>query len=446
MSDNKPRLLGIEYLESLPLFDGKALVSFDTTCLLFEKLGNPQNEVPTIHVAGTNGKGSVCAMLAAIIRQSGANVGQFSSPHLSSVCERCNINGRAITEHEFNLSLSDVIAVVEKNQLKVSYFVLSAAAVFLEFARRKLDYAVVEVGLGGLYDATNTINKPLASVITSIGLDHTDILGGTIREIAFNKAGIIKKSVPVFTGNLSDDALSEIYIKARKCDTSVQVLGKDFVFDKETATVSWEDFSYKLPVESNSLLQALFQQKNAALAVRVASYFGFSQVHIEQGLVKVRWPGRVEEIDYKHGLTSFPIILDAAHNPEGVQTLIEYLTCWLERRKLVTDIFIIFAAVDRKDWKSMISLLFKFASSQVQNRRAVELIFTKSSHPSSVNPQAFASQCSVKHSCYNSSKEAFSYACSKANSTSLILICGSIFLLGDLRTLICKDEFLTLAG
>src|SRR5690349_15775671 len=171
------KLKGVEYFESLQYLEGKKFSPLESVASLFEVLGNPQDAVPAVHVAGTNGKGSVCALVAAMLHASGKNVGQTSSPHLSSFTERCLVNGCPISEAEFETAVNAIVETAERENILPSYFVLGLAVAFCEFARRKLDWAVVEVGIGGTLDATNLMKRPEVSLITSVSVDHTDILG-----------------------------------------------------------------------------------------------------------------------------------------------------------------------------------------------------------------------------------------------------------------------------
>ena len=182
----------LNYLDSLNIFGIKP--GLERINLLMEKLNFPQNNYKTIHVTGTNGKGSVCAMLAEILKLDGRRVGLFTSPHLESYCERIRINGENISEDDF----AETIEVVKNCDVQATQFEVLTAAAFEYFSRQKVDIAVIEVGLGGLYDSTNVI-IPEISIITNVSLEHENILGD-LKNIAINKAGIIKKNIPVVTG------------------------------------------------------------------------------------------------------------------------------------------------------------------------------------------------------------------------------------------------------
>ncbi|MBO6792418.1 MAG: bifunctional folylpolyglutamate synthase/dihydrofolate synthase [Balneolaceae bacterium] len=204
-----------KFLDSIPMFanQGKSAANFslDKITAFCADLGDPQNSFPSIHVAGTNGKGSVCAILEAIYREAGYITGVFTSPHLERYNERFKINGKEIDDNEILRFFKKAKPLIEKHEL--TYFEISTALAFWAFDKAEVDIAIIETGLGGRLDATNII-KPELSIITSIGLDHTDILGGSLPEIAKEKAGIIKKEIPVVIGNIEGEELSLIEKKA----------------------------------------------------------------------------------------------------------------------------------------------------------------------------------------------------------------------------------------
>ena len=174
------------------VWDGTTFCPFESVVRLAELLGNPQDKVKAIHVAGTNGKGSTCATIAAMLITSGYRVGQFASPHLSHQTERCLINGRPVSVDEFIAATERVEKLAKSEEIELSFFVLTALSTFLIFAENKLDWMVIETGLGGRLDATNTIAKPELTLVTNIGFDHMHWLGDTLEAIAVEKAGIGK--------------------------------------------------------------------------------------------------------------------------------------------------------------------------------------------------------------------------------------------------------------
>ncbi len=312
-----------KYLESLNIFGIKpGLERIKNLC---EKLGNPQNNYKTIHVTGTNGKGSVSAMLAEMIKIEGFNVGLFTSPHLESYRERFKINGENISEKDF----SDEIERIKDLNLPATQFEVLTAAAFDFFARKKVDVAVVEVGLGGLFDSTNII-IPDISVITNVAEDHTNILGD-LKNIALNKAGIIKPKVPVVTGatGLPLEIIREI---AEKNDSPV--------------------FEVMKPVENVRInLAGEFQKFNAAIAIQTAKLFHLTERAIFEGLERVSHPGRFEIFETDSG----KIIIDGAHNPNGAAALRQSLDKFFPKGKRI----FVFGALKDKNIDEMIRILFR---------------------------------------------------------------------------------------
>ena len=263
------------------------------------RLGGPHEGLPAIHVAGTNGKGSTCAILESVLRAAGARTGLYLSPHLSSVRERIQVSGRMIPEREFARLLGRVLAAEHRGRL--TYFELLTCVAFLHFRERKADAVVLETGLGGRLDATNVVPRPLACVITSIGFDHTQWLGTTLSAIAGEKAGIIKRGVPVFCPALPRPALEVVVRRARALGAPLRVvrpLGRRAIAG--------------LP------LLGCRQGVNAALAKAVLERVRPSSLRAwRRGLASVRLRGRCE-IVRRGGRTA---LVDGAHNPEAAEAL-----------------------------------------------------------------------------------------------------------------------------
>lgn len=292
---------------------------------LLEALGDPQARFPSIHIAGTNGKGSTSAMLASVLENSGLKAGLYTSPHLVRFNERIRISGKEIS----NKDISRLTAVVKEAAAKTSsadkttFFEFTTALAFFYFMEKKVDIAILETGMGGRLDATNTV-APLMSIITNIGMDHTDYLGDTIEKIAYEKAGIIKKNTPVITASENTDALGVINDIADKKNAPLYVFKKDF-----KASPQKDGFNYKgLHTSLRGLktnLAGRHQFNNASCALAALEIlrdngFNISDKAIRQGLNEVEWPGRIEVVNKKPLL-----ILDSAHNPEGAATLSQAL-------------------------------------------------------------------------------------------------------------------------
>lgn len=290
---------------------------------LLAALGDPHRAYPSIHVAGTNGKGSTSSIIQSVLSQR-YRTGLYTSPHLERFNERIRINGSLITDGTVVRTAAQVEAAAKRAGLDtLTFFEFTTAMAFLHFREKKAEAAVIETGMGGRWDATNVVT-PVVSVITTIGLDHTEFLGPDIRSVAFEKAGIIKNSVPVVTGVDKRAALIALKETARKRNSPILTLGKSF---KATPSGTGK-FDYSGPAwelkDLSVRLKGAHQYRNAACALAaleaVSGRLKVTETAIRRGLAGVEWPGRVEVLG-KRPL----VILDAAHNPEGAAALKEAL-------------------------------------------------------------------------------------------------------------------------
>jgi len=290
----------LKYLQSLEKFG--IHLGLDRINILLQKLGNPHLKFKSIHVAGTNGKGSTCAMIASILKEASYRVGLYTSPHLFDYTERIKINGRDISKKKFSEGIRRVRKAAEGMREKPTVFEVITAVAFWYFAKEKVDYAVVEVGMGGRLDATNVIT-PLVSVITNIDYEHTEVLGKSLSRIAREKTGIIKPGVPVVTTETKAEPIRVMKAVAEK-NGSVLIA-----------------VSGKLSAVSSNLI-GTHQKLNAACAVAALRLAGIkvSKTAIATGLQKVQWPARFQVISRKP-LT----IIDGAHNPAGIEVLTKSL-------------------------------------------------------------------------------------------------------------------------
>ena len=308
----------LKYLEYLSVFGIKN--GLERINLLMEKLNFSQKKYKTIHVTGTNGKGSVCAMLAEILKLSGQKVGLFTSPHLESYCERIRINGENISEKDF----AAMIDKVKNCEVDATHFEVLTAAAFEYFSLQKVDIAVIEVGLGGLLDSTNVI-IPEVSIITNVALEHENILGD-LKNIAINKAGIIKPNVPVVTGatgeplkiihEIAANNNSPLYEVTELADVKINLFGE-------------------------------YQKFNAAVAIQAAKVLNIDENIIRAGLENVQWAGRFEIIN--------GVIIDGAHNPHGAAALRQSL----DKNFPVGKRIWIFGVLADKNFDEMINILFR---------------------------------------------------------------------------------------
>ena len=299
-----------EYLYSLKNAGSK--YGIDRMRLLVEALGHPEKQFPIIHVAGTNGKGSVCAMLESLYRTNGYKAGFFSSPHLVHLGERAQVNRQILTESgivRYTEQLKPIAAELGKDDpdCHPSFFEFMAAMAFQRFASEQVDIACIETGLGGRLDATNVV-EPELSIITTISLDHTELLGDSIEAIAREKAGIIKPGKPALTGRLPEEAEAVVREIAAERDSTLYTLRDRFPSEST------------LP-QTN--LSGSFQRWNAALAVYATELLSeHFPIQSTAGLQQIDWPGRWQRIQ----LQDRTLILDATHNPEGAQMLKENLS------------------------------------------------------------------------------------------------------------------------
>ena len=325
----------LENLNSRMIWSGVEPLKIEGPRRMMELLGNPQDSIPAIIVTGTNGKGSVCSMLSAIQMASGKKVAQFTSPHLQHYSERLLIQGHPVDEKRLLAAIENIIFEEARLARKLSYFELIIAASFLICSQENLDSMIVEVGIGGRLDATNVIKKPCAALITSIGLDHTNILGESEYLIAQEKAGIFRKDVPAFVGVVSSEA-------KRSISESAQLIGCPVNFLEESPCIDPRMPQYKA--------------NNINLTRRVASFLGHSNSEIEDGIAKARWPGRLEEVSLETEQGEQKFVLDGAHNPDGVKGLIDYLN-----RRVEQEFVFLISIMARKDSSTMLCLLKEWA-------------------------------------------------------------------------------------
>ena len=278
---------GINWLNTLDSWNGSNLSPLDEPRMILSALGNPQDAYKTIHIAGTNGKGSVVSYLTDIYisYSSNSNIAKMTSPHIFELNERAQINNTKISTLDLNNSLIKVQESSDKLKIKPTYFVAITCAIFLAFKELNVDISIIETGLGGRYDVTNLIKKPLATVITSIGYDHENILGDTLASIAWNKAGIIKNHIPIIIGPL---------FKEPNQKEAFEVIQKEALEKNSPLILAKES---DLPSTLDTSHFADFQIKNAALAASTAKHLGVDNESIRSGLQSSKWQGRFEKLE-----------------------------------------------------------------------------------------------------------------------------------------------------
>lgn len=386
---------------------------------LMQYLGNPQEKLRIVHVAGTSGKTSTTYYVADLLQRSGASVGFSVSPHVDQMNERLQVNGKPLPEAEFCAILDEFMQLISKCEIRPSYFELFTAMAFWEFARRNLDYAVMEVGLGGLLDATNVVERSdKVCVITDIGLDHTEILGDTIDKIAFQKAGIIHDKNEVFMHRQASEVMSVVERVASEHGAKLHVL---LANDDAIKTAD-------LP---------LFQQRNLSLAVAVVNHVnrrdGRDQLGSESiaGAAAIRVPARLERFNVR-GKT---IIVDGSHNQQKIQALMESVSELYPDQSIAALAGFVQGKEDQR-WQGGVEVLLKNVKYLVFTSFHSELDMPKSS----VDPQQVAVYCrqrQFKNVAVIPDPHAAFEALFK-RPEEVLLVTGSFYLLNHIRPLIME--------
>ena len=399
---------------------------------LLTLLGSPHTQFPAIHIAGSKGKGSVAAMSAFCLRAAGLKVGLYTSPHLQEFRERIRIltpadpDGR-ISQSQF-ASLTEKLQQVVPQVAGITWFELVTALAFMHFAAQKVDIAVVEVGLGGRLDATNVLT-PLVSVITSLSLDHTELLGNSLAAIAGEKGGIIKPAVPVVIAPQAPEALERLAQIAQTQSAPLTVIGRDWQVEAGGPADSAGQWVRLWPPDDSFLprpatfylpLAGRFQQQNCAVALAALSKTGLPTLHqqtIADGLADVRWPGRLQIIH-----TSPTLLLDCAHNPDSAGQLAEALGQQFHYDRL----WLIIGITADKDMAGVLAPLLPMANG---------VMVTAANNPRAARPeqlQQIAANLGYVARPVTSLNEAIRQTWITARPGDLICLTGSIFLVGDL--------------
>ncbi len=384
--------------------------------------GNPQNRYPVVHVAGTNGKGSVLTFLNAILRKAGYRTGRFTSPHLISVNERFLIDDMPISDGELYEHLAALRCTAEKTEITPTYFEMNTAIAFRCFARHELDIALVEVGMGGRFDSTNIVD-PLVCGITTIDYDHTQYLGETLEQIAFEKAGILKKDVPAVTGPIAASPLTIIKAQAQRVNSTLSLLGEEYqIFpggDVLHPTVSYHGPGFDIE-EAPLGLAGMHQVYNAGVAIALAglirgSFPKITPTVVSDGLKSARWPGRLELV-----MDAPPVIMDVAHNPSGCQALAQALP------HCVT----VFSVSSDKDISSMINILAPISS---------PLILTQYSGGRCLPLEQLRTHAGdIPHQISPTLAQALEEGIRLATKERPLLVTGSIYAVGEARLILMK--------
>src|SRR5262245_3605919 len=412
-------------------------LGLETMTALMVRLGLPQIRYRVLHIAGTNGKGSTAAMAAAMLQAAGYRVGLYTSPHLVEFRERIRVNGEMITE-SLVAQLTEQLQTLCHPNLSPTFFEYTTAMAFQHFAASRVDVAVLEVGLGGRFDATNVVT-PIACAITTISLDHQQYLGNTCSAIAFEKAGIIKPGVPVVLGRLGDDAWRVIEQVARDRQAPVFRLNENFHAEGETA----QRFSYRgLGMQYDGLTCALegrHQLDNAACALgllgaAVPQGIAVAAEAVREGLRTVDWAGRLEVVDRRP-----TILLDGAHNPAAATALADYFTR-SDRSHSSRPVVLVLGMMRDKDHRGFVEPLSGLVD---------EVVLTQADLPRSATAQELRASIGnlLPHPyVVPSLSDAMALARQLATPDGLVCVTGSLMLVGECRASLRGCELSPLRG
>ena len=415
------------YINSVPKFTSKNKP--ENTMELIRRLGHPERSMKVIHVAGTNGKGSVCAFLSSMLTEGGKRTGLFTSPHLVKINERFQINNEPVSDEIFLNAYERVMKLVEEMQkdgfYHPAYFELLFAIGMVIFEEAQVEYLILETGLGGRLDATNIVEKPVVTVITSISLDHTEILGDTIEEIAGEKAGIIKQNIPIVYDGREKRAEKVILQKAKEQNAKAVPLDEEKL-SIQGSTDHSVDYVFDNPVYKGHLITvpylAPYQVRNSALALLAMEELDPQhEISLEtrlQAIRDTRWQGRME--------TVLPgVIVDGAHNEDGVHEFVRTLRQVGSSRRIV----MLFSAVVEKNYEEMVHTICETGCIQ-------EVVVTEI-HGSRIVPAeelaaVFRKFTNVPVTVISSIEEAFNTAMEKKGD-GLLFCVGSLYLVGDVK-------------
>ena len=427
----------IEWLYALEAAKGMDF-KLERVALALHRLGDPQRRFASLHLAGTNGKGSVAAMLDAVLSAAGYRVGLYTSPHLIDLTERIQVGGTAIAPEAVVDLAAEIRAVAAGRGIDLTFFEFLTVMAFLHFARRGVEVAVVEVGLGGRLDATNVVD-PLAAVITTIGFDHMQWLGHTVGAIAAEKGGIIKPGRPVVLGRIDGEAAATLQAIAAARGAALVAAGRDYGIESSPVGAAlgrpvhavitagppkggpytFEGLGWRL-CDLSVGLRGAHQVDNAGTALAVLAAvretLPVGEDAVRRGLAAVRWPGRLDVVS-----TSPLTILDGAHNADGVTALARELPALLGGRPM----HLLFAVMGDKDWRPMVERLAPLCASAV-----VTEVLRPRGAPAAEVAAAFAPRCPVVAE--PDLERAWLRVAARAGAEQAIVAAGSLFLIGAL--------------
>ena len=414
----------LKFIHSLPKF-GKS-TGLERIKELLDELDNPQNGLKFIHIAGTNGKGSVCALISNILISSGKNTGLFISPYIIDFCERIQVNGQFISKSalaEFTEKVCCALQNINKKHLcEITEFEFITAVAMLYFKYKECDVVVLETGLGGRFDATNSVENKIVTVITHIALDHMAVLGDDIEKIAFEKCGILRKNVPLITSsNQSEKAKKTI------CEIAKQKGAPLIIADLEQAKnvcagIKQTKFEY-MGIKAECPLLGKHQVENITCAVRTALFMGIEKKFIENGIKNTFFPARLEVVS-----ASPLIIIDGAHNPDGAEVLCNFL----KENKIIP--VTVLGMMKDKNTDEVVKKIASVSKSVV----TVDVKNNPRSESANVLKEKAKIYCTDVFAAnnYSSALDFAKKKCKENDSNLPVLICGSLYLASDIRQML----------
>jgi dihydrofolate synthase/folylpolyglutamate synthase len=419
-SDSHP---GLKYLHSLEIWKGAGGFGLDKISSVLKVLGNPQDQVRSIHVTGTNGKGTTTVVTAAILASAGYRVGFNVSPHLFALNERIVVDGRHVEMSLIGEKGEELALASQKVGALLSFHEALTAISFMIFRDLALDWIVIEVGLGGRFDASNVIKRPEVSVITSIDLEHQHILGDTRPKIAFEKAGIIKEDSNTVIGPLDADSMAVVKQSAFHRNNRVFALHEDFDYisnHDDLINSDLDSFQFTsrgyAPIAVKKRIKGTHQLDNFSLALQTARIVGLPDSALINGALAAQWPGRLEVVNWNNRL----ILIDCAHNPHGMNALVNNLKRWS-----FSNLEVVFGVLNTKNWKEMLEQLVPLVSH-------FNLAMPNSEQALSLNLiEDYLSCLDISFSSFG--RDLGSLLQSMVNGNGPLLITGSIYMIGEIR-------------
>ena len=404
-------------------------LELDTILNILKILNNPQKNYRLVHVAGTNGKGSTATYIASILQKAGFKTGLYTSPHLVNFNERISINGKQISNDQI-VAVYEAVHAADIGKRKATFFEIATAMGFYHFSKENVDWAVIETGMGGRFDATNVIN-PQVSVITNLSLEHTEYLGNTIKALAKEKGGIIKQSTPVVIGVFQPSGLDVIKQLAKEKSSDLFIYKKDFSTRKNP---NQNTYTYTgLNKNFHRLIKPLpgdHQKENLSLALAACELifkklkktdkkYNFNETLVQEGLLLAKWPGRLEYVRQNP-----LVIIDGAHNLMAARMLSKYLSSTLKNRRLT----LVIGILDDKPYEKMLKSLVPCAQ---------HIIITKAKINRSLDPSILKETAQKFTTCpitiIEDVKEAVTHAIDTSNAEDVICIAGSLYVAGEAK-------------